>query len=75
MPRIDLDLEKRICAALNERKQTGEGVRKIAKRFRVNPSTVQRISRPFDGAAARSRRLINESKATLAGAIHDAKLR
>jgi DNA invertase Pin-like site-specific DNA recombinase len=39
-------------AALNERKRTGEGVRGIAKRFGVDPSTVQRISRPFDAAAA-----------------------
>jgi DNA invertase Pin-like site-specific DNA recombinase len=28
-----------------------EGVRKIAERFGVNPGTVQRISRPFDGAS------------------------
>ena len=28
-----------------------EGVRKIAKRFGVDPGTVQRISRPFDAAA------------------------
>ena len=27
-----------------------EGVRKIAERFGVNPGTVQRISRPFEGA-------------------------
>jgi len=46
-PRIAADLEKRIQAALNERKRTGEGVRGIAKRFGVDPSTVQRISRPF----------------------------
>jgi hypothetical protein len=26
------------------------GVRKIAKRFGVDPGTAQRISRPFDGA-------------------------
>jgi DNA invertase Pin-like site-specific DNA recombinase len=45
-------LEKRILAALNERKRTGEGVRGIAKRFGVDPSTVQRISRPFVDAAA-----------------------
>ena len=38
--------------ARNERKRTGEGVRGIAKRFGVDPSTVQRISRPFVGAAA-----------------------
>jgi DNA invertase Pin-like site-specific DNA recombinase len=49
-PRIAPALEKRIQAALNERKRTGEGVRGIAKRFGVDPSTVQRISRPFDGA-------------------------
>jgi DNA-binding MarR family transcriptional regulator len=41
------ELEKRILAALSERKRTGEGVRGIAKRFGVDPSTVQRISRPF----------------------------
>ena len=28
-----------------------EGVRKITKRFGVDPRTVQRISRPFDGAS------------------------
>ena len=28
-----------------------EGVRKIAKRFGVDPSTVQRISRPLDGVS------------------------
>jgi len=27
------------------------GIRVIAERFGVNPSTVQRISRPFDGAS------------------------
>jgi hypothetical protein len=36
---------------LNERQHTGKGVRKIAKRFGVDPGTVQRISRPFDAAA------------------------
>jgi DNA invertase Pin-like site-specific DNA recombinase len=46
-PRIAPELEKRILAALSERKRTGEGVRGIAKRFGVDPSTVQRISRPF----------------------------
>jgi DNA invertase Pin-like site-specific DNA recombinase len=51
-PRIAPELEKRILAALNERKRTGEGVREIAKRFGVDPSTVQRISRPFAAAAA-----------------------
>ena len=47
-PRIAADLEKRILEALKARGRTGEGVRKIAERFGVNPSTVQRISRPFD---------------------------
>jgi hypothetical protein len=28
-----------------------EGVRKIAKRFGVDPGTVQQISRPFDGVS------------------------
>jgi DNA invertase Pin-like site-specific DNA recombinase len=51
-PRIAPELEKQIQTALNERKRTGEGVRGIAKRFGVDPSTVQRISRPFDAAAA-----------------------
>ena len=49
-PRIAADLEKRILEALKARGRTGEGVRKIAERFGVNPSTVQRISRPFDVA-------------------------
>jgi hypothetical protein len=45
------ELEKRILAALRAPNRT-EGVRKIAARFRVDPSTVQRISRPFDVAPA-----------------------
>jgi DNA invertase Pin-like site-specific DNA recombinase len=44
------DLERRISAALKGRKETGDSVRKIAARFGVDPSTVQRISRPLDGA-------------------------
>jgi DNA invertase Pin-like site-specific DNA recombinase len=47
-PRIPADLEKRILAALRAPGRT-EGVRKIAARFGVDPGTVQRISRPFDG--------------------------
>ena len=50
-PRIAPDLERRILAALSEPGRT-EGVRKIAVRFGVDPSTVQRISSPFDGAAS-----------------------
>jgi hypothetical protein len=45
-PRIAPDLE---VAALKAPGRT-DGVRKIAARFGVDPSTVQRISRPFDGA-------------------------
>jgi DNA invertase Pin-like site-specific DNA recombinase len=48
-PRIAPDLERRISAALKARKETGDSVRKIAARFGVDPSTVQRISRPLDG--------------------------
>jgi DNA invertase Pin-like site-specific DNA recombinase len=48
--RIEPELEKRILAALNKPGRT-EGVRKIAERFNVDPGTVQRISRPFDGAS------------------------
>src|SRR5438477_5592320 len=44
--RIAPELEKRIQAALSDRKRTGEGVRGIAKRFGVDASTVQRIARP-----------------------------
>jgi hypothetical protein len=46
-----LPLEKAIRAALSKPGRT-EGVRKIAARFGVDPSTVQKISvsRPFDGA-------------------------
>ena len=48
-PPIAPALEKRIREALNKPGRT-EGVRKIAARFGVDPSTVQRISRPFEGA-------------------------
>jgi hypothetical protein len=40
-------LEKRILEALATPGRPG--IRVIAERFGVNPSTVQRISRPFDG--------------------------
>jgi DNA invertase Pin-like site-specific DNA recombinase len=49
-PPISADLEKAIRAALNKPGRT-EGVRKIAARFGVDPGTVQRISRPFDGVS------------------------
>jgi DNA invertase Pin-like site-specific DNA recombinase len=42
-------LVERIRAALNKSERT-EGVRKIAVRFGGDPSTVQRISRPFDSS-------------------------
>jgi DNA invertase Pin-like site-specific DNA recombinase len=51
-PRIAADMEARILAALTARKDTGDSVRKIAARFGIDPSTVQRISRPFDASAA-----------------------
>jgi DNA invertase Pin-like site-specific DNA recombinase len=50
-PRIAPELEKRIQDALNKRGRT-EGVRKIAARFKVSPSKVQQIARPFDDASA-----------------------
>jgi len=53
-PPIPAELEGRIRAALA--KPGRPGVRRIAAQFGVNPSTVQRISRPFEkegaGAAA-----------------------
>jgi DNA invertase Pin-like site-specific DNA recombinase len=50
-PRIAPELEAKIVAALKAPGRT-EGVRKIARRFGVDPGTVQRICRPFDGASA-----------------------
>ena len=50
-PPISDELENRIRAALKAPGRT-EGARKIAERFGVHPGTVQRISRPFDCAAA-----------------------
>jgi DNA invertase Pin-like site-specific DNA recombinase len=46
-PPIKPQLEQRIRDALAD----GMTIRKAAARFGVNPSTVQRISRPFDSAA------------------------
>ena len=48
-PPIAPALEKRIREALATPGRPG--IRVIAERFGVNPSTVQRISRPFDGAS------------------------
>jgi hypothetical protein len=45
-PSVALTLEKRIREALVTPGRPG--VRIIAKRFGVDPGTVQRISRPFD---------------------------
>ena len=50
-PRIAPELETQILAALNAPSRT-DGIRKIAKRFGVDPSTVQRISRPFVDVSA-----------------------
>ena len=47
-PRIAAEMESRILAALKARKDTGDSVRKIAARFGVDPSTVQRVSRPLE---------------------------
>jgi DNA invertase Pin-like site-specific DNA recombinase len=51
-PRIPADLEQQIRDALNVPGRT-EGVRVIAKRFNVDPNTVQRVSaaRPCEGAS------------------------
>jgi DNA invertase Pin-like site-specific DNA recombinase len=49
-PQIAPELEKRIRKALATPGRPG--VRVIAKRFGVDPGTVQRISRPFEGASA-----------------------
>jgi DNA invertase Pin-like site-specific DNA recombinase len=46
-PRIDAEVEQRIREAIN----AGETIRGIAKKFDVNPSTVQRIKSPFGVAA------------------------
>ena len=48
-PPIASALEKRIREALATPGRPG--IRVIAERFGVNPSTVQRVSRPFDGAS------------------------
>jgi hypothetical protein len=47
--RIARDPEARILAAIKAPERT-DGVRKIAKRFGVDPGTVQRISRPLGGS-------------------------
>ena len=49
-PRIAPEMEQRIRKALAIPGRPG--VRVIAKQFGVDPGTVQRISRPFDGAAS-----------------------
>ena len=59
-PPIAPVLERRIREALNEPGRT-EGVRKIAARFGVDPSTVQRISRPFDDASIAAAQRLNAS--------------
>jgi DNA invertase Pin-like site-specific DNA recombinase len=47
-PPIAPALEKRVLEAL----AGGLSVRKTAAKFKINPSTVQRISRPFDESAS-----------------------
>ena len=51
-PRIAAELEAAHPRRPKGPPGTGEGVRKIAKRFGVDPGTVQRISRPFDDVEA-----------------------
>jgi DNA invertase Pin-like site-specific DNA recombinase len=51
-PRTAADIESRILAALKARTETGDSVRKIASRFGVDPSTVQRISHPLGARVA-----------------------
>jgi DNA invertase Pin-like site-specific DNA recombinase len=50
-PPLSPQLEERVRRALNQPGRT-EGVRKIAKRFRLSPATVQKISRFFGEEAA-----------------------
>jgi transposase-like protein len=56
-------MEARILAALKARKDTGDSVRKIAARFGIDPSTVQRISalstqaRPHETTPLRQQRV------------------
>ena len=51
-PPLSAALVERIREALNKPGRK-EGVRKIAARFGVDPSTVQRISRPFASAGSK----------------------
>jgi DNA invertase Pin-like site-specific DNA recombinase len=51
-PPLDPELEEQVRKALKARQETGEGVRKIAQRFGLSPTTVQKISRPFEASAA-----------------------
>jgi DNA invertase Pin-like site-specific DNA recombinase len=46
-PPVSAELEERIRDA----RQT-ESVRKVARRFGISPTTVQKISRPFEASAA-----------------------
>ena len=50
-PPLSPEIEERVRKALNARNETGEGVRKIAERFGLSPTTVQKISRPFEDAS------------------------
>jgi DNA invertase Pin-like site-specific DNA recombinase len=46
-PRIAPEVETRILAAL----KAGESIRRVAAKFSINPSTVQRVARPFVGTS------------------------
>jgi DNA invertase Pin-like site-specific DNA recombinase len=60
-PRIPAVLERRILAVLKTPGRT-DVVRKIAKRFGVDPSTVQRISCPLAGEGPREAMTRRSSK-------------
>jgi DNA invertase Pin-like site-specific DNA recombinase len=50
-PPLSPELEERIRKALNAPGRT-DGVRKIAERFGLSPTTVQKISRPFEASVS-----------------------
>src|SRR6188472_1460171 len=43
-PPLDPELQERVRKALNARRETGEGVRKIAERFGLSPTTCRRLA-------------------------------
>ena len=54
-PPVKPAMRKRVLEALNDRENTKESVRTVAKRLRISPASVQRISvsaRPTNGSLA-----------------------